>query len=89
MEIEQSIRDYINRDLAFESIEYANEASLMRLGILDSMNIMGLVSWADSSFGIVTEPDEITTENFDSVTGLAGYIRRKFNGSLCDRGAQL
>jgi len=36
-----------------------------------------LVTFVDESFGITVEDEEVVPDNFDSVSRLAAYIRRK------------
>ena len=78
-EYELKIRDYISRNILFsaDGFPYGNETSLLAEGIVDSMGVMEVVTFVQSSFGIEVDPNDITRENFDSVSRLADYIRRK------------
>jgi len=73
------IRDYITQNFLFEdtTLPYDDEASLLGQGIIDSMGVMQMVMYVQSTFGITVEPVEVTPGNFDSVNNLANYISRK------------
>jgi len=82
MEIEQKIKTYIAQNLIFsgDEFKYPEDASFLEEGIVDSLGVMELVSFVEDQFGVGVDDQDITPENFDSVTRLAAYIRRKQNG---------
>ena len=82
MEIEQKIKTYIAQNLIFsgDEFKYPEDASFLEEGIVDSLGVMELVSFVEDQFGVGVDDQDITPENFDSVTKLAEYIRRKQNG---------
>src|SRR5208337_2874139 len=89
-QIEMKIRDFITRNLLFSETEYPlpDEASFLQRGVIDSLGVVELVTFAGEEFGIQVDPIEITPENFDSVSRLAAYIRRKLevgasSGGVC------
>jgi acyl carrier protein len=77
--IETTIRTYIAENLLFSGngYPYTDDTSFLEEGIVDSMGIMELVLFVDEQFGITVEDEELVPDNFDSVTRLASYIRRK------------
>jgi len=77
--IEQAIRTYIAKNLLFSSngYPYADDVSFLEEGIVDSMGIMELVMFVGETFGITVEDEELVPDNFDSVSRVAAYIRRK------------
>ena len=77
--VEEKIRLYIAENILFSNngYRYSDDASFLEEGIVDSMGIMELVMFVDESFGIAVEDEELTPDNFDSVSKLAAYIRRK------------
>ena len=70
VEIEPRIRTFIARDLLFteDGFAYGDDVSLLDEGIVDSIGVLELVDFVSTQFGISVGPDEITPENFDSVT---------------------
>lgn len=77
--IEELIRTYIAQNILFSSngFPYPDDASFLENGIVDSMNVLEIVMFVEEKFGIKVEDAEIVPENFDSVTQLASYIRKK------------
>jgi acyl carrier protein len=81
MMIEAQIKDYIARNLLFSDngYPYSDDVSFLDEGIVDSAGVMELVAFVEDDFHIAVEDLEITPENFDSVTKIAAYVRRKGN----------
>lgn len=88
MEIEQMIRDYVDRNVLFDdsSAGYDGETSFLAAGILDSMSILELIAWIESTFGIKVHVRDITPDNFDSVNRLAAFLRRNVEQSAAAGG---
>jgi acyl carrier protein len=83
MQIEGLIREYMNENVLYgdSAIEYTDDTSFLAAGILDSMAVLELVSWVESTFNVKPDVRDITPENFDSVGRLAAFIRaRTVNG---------
>ncbi len=81
MEIETKIKDYIAKNLLFsdDGYGYPDDASFLEEGIVDSQGVMELVMFVEDEFGVTVDDEDITPDNFDSVSLLAAYIRRKQN----------
>ncbi|HEY4690053.1 MAG TPA: acyl carrier protein [Anaerolineae bacterium] len=79
MEIETQIRDYIAQNMLFSDngFGYSDEDSFLQEGIIDSVGVMELVLFVEQTFGVDVDDQEITPDNFDSVSKLAHYVRRK------------
>ncbi len=77
--IEEILRQYIAENILFstQGYPYPDDASFLENGILDSMNVMELVPFVEEKWGITIEDTELIPENFDSVSGLAGFVRSK------------
>jgi acyl carrier protein len=82
MSIEAQIKEYISKNLLFSSdgFKYADDASFLEEGIVDSQGVMELVLFVEENFHIQVKDSEIVPDNFDSVSKLAGYIQRKQAG---------
>jgi acyl carrier protein len=79
MEIEEQIREYIAKNLLFNSngFNYTDTASFLEEGIVDSQGVMELLLFVEDTFGISVDDLEITPDNFDSVSRLGNFVRRK------------
>ncbi|HBB32925.1 MAG TPA: acyl carrier protein [Cyanobacteria bacterium UBA8803] len=77
--IQEMLRQHIADNILFSTngYPYPDDASFLENGIIDSMNVMELVLFLEEKWGIKIEDTEIVPENFDSVSGLAGFVRSK------------
>lgn len=57
-------------------IDFANEDGLIDNGLLDSLNIMAIVSEITDAFDIVVSPADIIPDNFNSAQALWDMIQR-------------
>ena len=82
-EIEPRIREFIARNLLFNENEFPcqDEGSFLRAGIIDSLGVIELVTFVEREFTLEVRPAEVTPENFDSVSRLATFIRRKIGSA--------
>lgn len=63
------------QEIAFSNV--AIEDSLWESGVLDSITIVELAAEVEDEFGIEIPFDEIVVENFETITRLMSYIKRK------------
>ena len=79
MTIENQIKDYISKNLLFSSdgFNYSEDVSFIEEGIVDSQGVMDLVFFVEEAFAVKVEDIEIVPDNFDSVSKIAAYVRRK------------
>lgn len=77
--IEKAIRDFIAVNLLYstEGFAYTDDVSFMQEGIVDSLGVVELVEFVNKQFGIIVAQQEVTPDNFDSVTKLAAFVRAK------------
>ena len=81
MQIEPQIRQYLAENFLFSDngYELEDEASFLEEGIVDSTGVLELVMFVEETFGITVQDEEIVPQNFDSVSQLAAYVRRKLS----------
>jgi len=81
--IKSAIRRYIAQNLLFteEDDEYADNASLLENGIIDSIGVMELVAFVEDNFDVEVADEDIVPENFDSVQAIADYVHTKQRAS--------
>jgi acyl carrier protein len=77
--IEPAIREFIATRLLYSSdgFNYPDNSPLLREGIIDSLGVVELVEFVQTTFGIRVEQQEVRPDNFDSVEKLAAFVRRK------------
>jgi acyl carrier protein len=78
-EYRKQIREFLSRDILFcgDVFPHDDDTSLIGEGIVDSMGVVEVVMFVQSTFGITVDPQEVTRENFDSVSKLARYVGGK------------
>ena len=78
-EIATNIRTYIAQNILFsgDDYPYPDEASFLDEGIVDSMNVLELVSFVEDQYGIKVADSDIVPDNFDSVSKLAAFVQVK------------
>lgn len=79
MTIEVQIKDYIAHNLLFSDngYPYGDNVSFLDEGIVDFIGVMELVTFVEDNFGVKVDDLDVTPENFDLVSRMAAYIRRK------------
>jgi acyl carrier protein len=79
MTIEIQIKDYIAKNLLFSDngFPYPEDTSFLEEGIVDSVGVMELVAFVEEKFGLKIDDMDVTPDNFDSVSKLAAFIRKK------------
>lgn len=77
--IESQLRDYLAKNILFVDGggDLADDASFVTEGVIDSIGVTELVEYIRQQFGLEVPLNDITPANFDSITGLAGYVRRR------------
>ena len=78
-EIEAEIREFIARNLLYTDggLPHGDDASFLDEGTIDSIGVLELVNFVSEHFCLTVSPNEITPENFDSVSRLARFIRSR------------
>lgn len=77
--MEQTIIKYIEEELTGEEIEEGLDVTddLLSSGILDSMAMIKLISFAEETYNIKVAPEEMIIENFMSVNCICKFITSK------------
>ena len=78
MNIQEQIREYIVENILFGDGENLQpDTSFQEEGVIDSMGILGLISFVEDTYGITIEDDDLTIENLGSVQDVSSFVRRK------------
>ena len=83
MTIEEQIKQYIAENFLFSENGYGlpDDASFLEEGVIDSTGVLELILFVEETYGITVANEEVMPENFDSVTRLAAFVRRKQDGA--------
>jgi acyl carrier protein len=78
LQVDEAIRKFLVTHRANPgAAEIQDEESLLEQGVIDSATMMDLITFLESHFNIRIDDDELTPENFDSVTAIAAFVRGK------------
>lgn len=75
----ESIRHFIVTELTVGGTNpsIADNDQLLEQGIIDSFGIMTLLSFLEEKFAVHIEGDDLTPENFSSISTISALIDRK------------
>ena len=74
-----STRDEIRRFISdsFLVDGFADDDSFLGGGLIDSLGILQLVSFVETTYGFSVPDADLKPDNFDSVAKLAAYVERQ------------
>jgi acyl carrier protein len=78
MDTQSKLKEFIEQNLALgrDSPTIKPDEALFR-GLLDSTDMLRLVLFLETEFGIKVEDDELVPENFQSVITVAKFVEKK------------
>lgn len=79
MEFKKTIKPFILGNYLFteDAGALADDASLIRGGVVDSTGILELVEFLETTYGIRVEAAEMIPGNFDSIDMISAFMARK------------
>ncbi len=77
--MESTIRSFIVENFLAGKDDpgFKNADSFMETRVIDSTGIMELLEFVEEEWGITVEDSELTPDNFDSVSKVAGFVQTK------------
>lgn len=83
-DILEGVREFVRAKSAAREgrppVEVADDQSLLRCGVIDSMGIFELVTFLEDRFGVKIRDEEILRKNFESIGRIAEFIGEKLKG---------
>lgn len=74
----EDIRAFLSNNSASGAAgEFADDDSLLEAGIIDSVAMVDLIAHIESRYHIAVDEDDMTPENFQSVSSIVRYIEEK------------
>lgn len=64
-------------------LEFSGNERLIDDGILDSLDVVTLVTDINESFGVDIAAEDIVKENFNSIDSIASLVRRRGGDIIC------
>lgn len=72
--IQNTIKEHFS---AFYKKPLAANDNLFEKGVLDSMGIVGLITYIEEKLQVTIEPEDITEENFATLETIAALVKNK------------
>ena len=78
-DIEQTIHDFLRTepDLVIGANSLPFGKSLIAGGLIDSLAVLSVVEFLESRFEVQFDPEDLTGENFDSISAMARLVRAR------------
>jgi len=71
----EDIRNWLEAHRAHRNrSRFEDGESLLEAGVLDSMSMVDLITHLEAKYGITISEDDLTPENFGSVTAIVAYV---------------
>ena len=78
VEVRPIITEYIKSEFVRNDTGVdIDTANLLEEEIIDSLGIFTLVSFIEDKFGVSVDPEEVTLDNFESVTAVTKLVEGK------------
>jgi acyl carrier protein len=74
MEIEQQLLKYFREN---SGADVSVDTHLVEEGVIDSMGVMDLIAFMQSSYGLEMDMDDLTIENFSTIHTIKNFIVSK------------
>lgn len=78
-EVLQQARNYVVENFMYmrKVKTIGDDESLLRTGVISSLGMMEVVGWVEDTFGVTVDPEEITEQNFDTLSGIVRFVQSK------------
>lgn len=77
--LEESVRQFVIETFLFgvDDGRLGVDDSFIEKGLIDSIGILTLISHVEEKFGIRVDDDELTPDNWDSISRIVNYVAIK------------
>ena len=73
----EKIRTWIIGNSPVATEELSADDSLIQLGLVDSLGMLGLIEFLESEFGIKVRDEDVLPENFDSIRRISELVKSR------------
>lgn len=78
-DVEAQIRAFIGRFARIDNL--SKNENIFSGGYMNSLFVMQLIAWVESSYEIELEDDDLQLENFSSISAIESFIERKMSAT--------
>ena len=75
--VEEQVRAFFAANFPLSGEQPAADASLIDSGSIDSMGILELLEFVESTYGLSVPDADIRPEHFDSISAIAQYVSQR------------
>ncbi len=76
-DIAQRIRKFVEREILSADTWGSLRLTTPLLGLLDSLALRDLLSFVEEEFGVEIEPEEVNTQNFETIGSVASLVETR------------
>ena len=78
-DIERDVRAFLDENFILdpEAGPLAGDASLTRAGVLDSMGVLELIAFLETTYGFTVPDEDTLPEHLDAVDRIVAYVRTR------------
>lgn len=76
-DVEQSILEHIRGVAAASEVKIDRDTGLLETGLLDSINLVGLIQFIEERFGIRIPDSDIGSDLFTTPASLVAYVEAR------------
>ena len=77
IQTEQTVRDYVAKNVHYDINKVTSKTLLFKEGIFDSMAFVLLIDYLEQAFSIKASDEDLIEENFESIEAITKYIFKK------------
>lgn len=77
MNVEQDLIDWVAAAVPNRDVAIVANTSLIASGLLDSIQILNMIEFAEDRFGVRLAPEDMHPDNFESVAAVIAMLRKK------------
>jgi acyl carrier protein len=79
MNTSETLKRFISTELLAnrQDLNLGPDDNLLISGLIDSLGVMRLVSFIEDNFGVHVPPEDVTIENFQSISILSAYLESR------------
>ncbi len=74
MSTDTAILAFITTEIASGDETVDTETDLLLTGLVDSIGVMRIVEWIETTHGIEIDPTDVILENFQTVAAMSAYV---------------
>ncbi|HEY4215974.1 MAG TPA: acyl carrier protein [Gemmatimonadaceae bacterium] len=73
----EAVIEYLEQSRGIPRASLTNDAPLFTSGLLDSIDILNLIMFLETKFGVVVSPLEVSLEHFDTIASITALVRER------------